>query len=423
MNGRAAKGDEMFNFLNVLAFLVVFIGFTAGGSFAQSREWQNISREIVAGICVLEDRADPQTIYLGTANGLYKTQDAGLNWKRVFNGRSIGVNQIAFDPSDAAHVLAGTSKGVYDSHDAGANWKNIFRSSNAYEADCRVVIAGVSALYAGTRQGLMVSADGGVRWNKESGALGKISILAIAADATKEGYIYVAACDGVYRKKISAGAWEKVLNAWMTENTDESDLLDPEALDVSPQGCAARSICVDPDNPGTVYLATTKGVLSSHDSAATWTDLPGSGLSVKDVRVVTAGPGGGLYAATRSDVYFFSGGTWQRVGNGIIAGMIQGLACGARNVYAACDTGLYFTGYNKPRIDPARAPEDFYSKGFPSIAAVHQAAIAYADVDIKKIAKWRRQARNKALLPSVGVGINKDTSELWHWEGGSTTKE
>ena len=28
----------------------------------------------------------------------------------------------------------------------------------------------------------------------------------------------------------------------------------------------------------------------------------------------------------------------------------------------------------------------------------------------------------KALLPQVSVGVDRNTADLWHWEGGSTTK-
>jgi hypothetical protein len=337
----------------------------------------------------------------------------------------MAINQIAFDTSDTARVFAATSKGVYASRDSGATWKNIFRSSNMYEANCRAIFAHLSSLYAGTDQGLMVSTDAGVHWNRESGLLGKSRVLGIAVDTANEGNIYVTACDGVYRRKITAGPWEKVYDARATENSpdqDESIVSVEDAAD-SLNSCAMRYVCADPCQAGTVYLATAAGVLVSHDSAATWDKLTESGFSAHDIRAVAVGQGSVLYAATRSDVFLYSGESWQRAGSGITARLIQGLIAGAEHMYAACDTGLYFIGNKKPGIDPSQEKEYSYAKGLPSIASVQRAAIAYADVDMGKIDQWRKQARNKALLPSVGVGINKDTSDLWHWEGGSTTKD
>ncbi|MFA5100548.1 MAG: hypothetical protein WC547_06680 [Candidatus Omnitrophota bacterium] len=399
-------------------------GCTADGVFAQGSGWQNISHEIIAGNCVQEDPANPLIIYFGTAKGLYKTEDAGSNWKNILRDRDMAINHILINPSHAAHVFAGTSKGVYASRDGGLTWKNIFRSSNEYEANCRAIIARSPLLYAGTDQGLFVSTDSGVRWNKESGALGKSSIVSIAADGTNDGHIYAAARDGVYRKKASASRWEKVFEARGTESDQEQDIRSDQA-DVNNDDPAGRirSLCVDPAQPGTVYLATASGVFSSRDSAVTWEKLTEFGLSSHDVRMVAVGNGSRLYAATGSDVFMYSSERWHRTGSGITARTIQGIAGGTDQLYAATDAGLYSIAYIKHESEPSPDSGDFYTGGLPPIAAVQRAAIAYADADIGKIHQWRRQARNAAFLPTFDVGINNDATDLWHWEGGSTTKE
>ncbi|KPK97353.1 MAG: hypothetical protein AMJ95_09360 [Omnitrophica WOR_2 bacterium SM23_72] len=58
----------------------------------------------------------------------------------------------------------------------------------------------------------------------------------------------------------------------------------------------------------------------------------------------------------------------------------------------------------------------------PTIRQVQQAAIEYAEVQPEKIKRWRKQATKKAVLPRVTIGVDRNTSDLWHWEGGSTTK-
>ncbi|HOW43288.1 MAG TPA: hypothetical protein P5110_01530 [Candidatus Omnitrophota bacterium] len=62
-------------------------------------------------------------------------------------------------------------------------------------------------------------------------------------------------------------------------------------------------------------------------------------------------------------------------------------------------------------------------RGLPDVRDVQQAAIRFADVDMGKITRWRRQAAKRAWLPQVRLGLDRDASELWHWEGGSTTKD
>ena len=60
--------------------------------------------------------------------------------------------------------------------------------------------------------------------------------------------------------------------------------------------------------------------------------------------------------------------------------------------------------------------------GEPEIGEVQEAAIKYAEVEPEKIILWRKQAAKKAFLPKVSTSVNRDTSDLWHWESGSSTK-
>jgi hypothetical protein len=35
---------------------------------------------------------------------------------------------------------------------------------------------------------------------------------------------------------------------------------------------------------------------------------------------------------------------------------------------------------------------------------------------------WRRQAARRAFLPKISTSVSRDTSDLWHWETGSSTR-
>ena len=58
----------------------------------------------------------------------------------------------------------------------------------------------------------------------------------------------------------------------------------------------------------------------------------------------------------------------------------------------------------------------------PSIHEIQQQAIKYAEVSPEKIERMRDAAKNKAWLPRLSVGADRNVTDLWHWEGGSTTK-
>jgi len=59
----------------------------------------------------------------------------------------------------------------------------------------------------------------------------------------------------------------------------------------------------------------------------------------------------------------------------------------------------------------------------PTINEVHQLAIDYAEVNQEKIANWRVLARKKALLPDLSVGLDRDASDLFHWNTGASPDE
>jgi len=88
--------------------------------------------------------------------------------------------------------------------------------------------------------------------------------------------------------------------------------------------------------------------------------------------------------------------------------------CAARGLFKT--NALYFKGQQAQRVISV------YFKDEPEISEVQRAAIKYAEVSPEKIERWRKQATKKAWLPQVSVGLDREASDLWHWETGSTTK-
>jgi hypothetical protein len=92
------------------------------------------------------------------------------------------------------------------------------------------------------------------------------------------------------------------------------------------------------------------------------------------------------------------------------------------NVYIVGKNGI-FMGSQKSKINfSSSGLIQEYLKTEPSIKNVQAAAIKYAEVSPEKIIQWRKGAAMKAMLPQVNVGLDRNTTDLWHWEGGSTTK-
>jgi photosystem II stability/assembly factor-like uncharacterized protein len=420
------RGADMNRVWTVPGCAAVFALCLSGALLAQDAGWENISHEIADGFCVAADIAQPQVLYFGTGKGLYKTDDKGLHWKNVLRDGDMTVNHIVADNSRAKCVYAATSKGIYASSDEGLTWKNIYRGTKEHASDCRALMVRGRIVYAGTEQGLLSSTDGGGLWSREPGPLGQKKISAIAADPADAGYMYAAASDGVYRRKNAGGAWERMLVVNAADNDRNTADAGTAAADTeSPeQDPFLRDIIVDPERPGALYLATARGVQESDDSAVTWRALPDAGLPDRNVRIVRAGKESCPYAVTKSDICSYRAGQWHRVCPAISAHMIRDAFFSAGEVFAACDSGLFSCSINDNQAAQPGGPGGIYAPAdLPDISRVQKAAITYADADMDKIREWRRQARHKALLPSVGFGVNRDTADLRHWEGGSTTKD
>ena len=243
---------------------------------------------------------DGATFYFGSVDGgVWKTIDAGVTWKPIFDGQpiaSIGALEVA--PSDSNILYAGTGEsdirsalssgdGVYKSTDGGQTWKNIglpdSRQISRIVVDPRnadvVYVGALGHAYApNNERGVFKSSDGGNTWTHvfDKGPSIGVSDLAIAAAAPNI---------------LFAGTWNAHRPPWST---------------YAPL-----------HGPG-------GGLYRSTDSGASWTQLTGSGLPDGDwgrvgaavtpdgkrvYALIEAGKKSGLY---RSDD---GGNTW-RLENG-----------------------------------------------------------------------------------------------------------
>lgn len=65
---------------------------------------------------------DPQVLYVGMKDGVYKSQDSGQSWNRVGEGLH-NVATLAIHPETGV-LYAGSSDGkVFKSSDGGAHWE------------------------------------------------------------------------------------------------------------------------------------------------------------------------------------------------------------------------------------------------------------------------------------------------------------
>lgn len=243
---------------------------TGGGFFFISDDagmtWQPAMRNLVANrvspYTLLQDRANPNTIYLGTNIGAFRSVDRGLSWthitppkpkpqpkKRAATTTRRGKKAAAVKPKaktepvetapvtppvDASGkvpalteqinvmvhtedgkngIIAGTDSGLYRTYDINAGWEKIyFGEAAAKEKVFTIYTSSVEpqTIWAGTAtSGLMVSRDDGETWQKVAGVPDDAPVSAIVVDPKRPERIYIGTMQTLYLSRDGGRTWQR----------------------------------------------------------------------------------------------------------------------------------------------------------------------------------------------------------------------
>jgi photosystem II stability/assembly factor-like uncharacterized protein len=389
---------------------------------ADGSAWEEIGRGCLNLNTVLVDKDNPDIIYIGSNNTVFKSQDCGQTWKSVLSvrGQNRNVNLLVSELQDKNALYAACGNGLFYSNNQGKYWKRIFTGRNYLENDCTSIVALPPVIYLGTRAGLFISKDKGLSWHKAAGKPGSSQIAAVAGNKNMPDIVYVVSSDGVFKSRDKGESWARIFTANLLENNGNSH----EALEEERETKFSnlRYILIDPNDSNILYLATSRGIFKSDDQGKTWQDFPGYGLLSQDVKFLLMSDGLELFALTKSSIYKYGNQRWQEISLGLASTDIRFIALDKRyNLYAACDKGLFKARGERDNATNADTLS-LYLKGEPDIRKVQEAAIEYAEVHPDKIKSWRKQAARKAILPQLSAGVGRNVTDLWHWETGSTAK-
>lgn len=247
------------------------------------------------------DPSNRLTLYAATNGGLFKTMDGGEQWTAINTGLGLSpgteVFVLAVDPATPKTLYAGVQGfqgGLFKSTDGGATWRAgntglVFPGTTFVQTVNALAIdpAAPNTLYAGAgSSGIFKTTDGGVTWNLSNNGITVLPVLALALDPRASGTLYVGVSGG-------GDAFAAKLNAQGTA-LDWLTYLGGAASD------DARGIALDKD--GNVYLG---GSTTSTDFP-TANPLQANYAGNTDAYVVKLNPTGSalLYAS-----YFGGGGT------------------------------------------------------------------------------------------------------------------
>lgn len=143
---------------------------------------------------IIVDHLKPKRLLLGTANGIYVSNDNANTWKAIRSSPQVTILRIARSEADTKLWIAGTEgQGVYLSKDNGKTWSPTAPSladKNVYAVavdpdDASKLAAG------GWGTGVWVSEDGGKSWSQRSAGLPSDNVTVMTFDGNKANRLYV----------------------------------------------------------------------------------------------------------------------------------------------------------------------------------------------------------------------------------------
>lgn len=179
--------------------------------------WQNVSDGKNGPVdfhAMAISTVDPKIVYGWFQGNLQRSDDAGSNWE-IVNRDHLFVS-LATDPADAQKVygISPNGEGVLMSIDRGVSWQSL---SQELEGGMVSVLAlnprnSMEMLtFAAKLGGLGKSTDGGETWQKISEKFGGATVLFIAYDAQNPGKLYLLTHENNIWKSIDGGAqWLKI---------------------------------------------------------------------------------------------------------------------------------------------------------------------------------------------------------------------
>jgi photosystem II stability/assembly factor-like uncharacterized protein len=224
-----------------------FTSTDAGKSWVQAKSL-DINRD--SPFTMLQDRIDPNTIYLGANRGIFKSIDRGVTWKllepppppkkkpvRKARGKAkpvavkkpveptpppdgpvVGpaltetVKVLAFTNDDRNGMFAGTDKGLYVTYDIAKGWEKLKLGEGIDE---NIFVVYTSPLVPGTiwvgtaSSGVIVSTDDGKTWTKTNAVPEDVPVSSIATDPKRPNYIYVGTTQAFYLSRDGGRTWNR----------------------------------------------------------------------------------------------------------------------------------------------------------------------------------------------------------------------
>ena len=206
---------------------------------------------VAGATAVAIDPSNPSSLFVGSPEGLHRSEDGGVSWIPVdsaFSGKAQTDTGIAISSSNPDIVYCATLGGLMKSDDAGKSWK---AAGVAGPVNCVAIHPfNPDIVYGGILGGAKKTEDGGTTWVDLVAGTDELNVLSIATDSLDPKVLYFGTDRGLYKSVDEGMSWTKL------------------GLDGS-----VDQVAISPADSTLVYAATSKGIFGSKDSGQAWSDL------------------------------------------------------------------------------------------------------------------------------------------------------
>ncbi len=269
----------------------VFISNDGGTTWTQNKSLDAVK---IAPFAILQDKVNPNTMYLGTSVGMYRSPDRGLTWTRLAAPKKTPVKKtttkkptakptttatttatvtaklipaldekvkVLTSTEDGKNgILAGTDSGLYRTYDITKGWEKISFGANIKQNIFAIYVSPQmpDKIWIGTAtSGLLMSEDDGKTWKTFTDIPQLVPVISINSDPNKPETIYVGTEQTLYLSRDGGKTWQR----------RGGNL---------PLG-KYTSILINPNNSNEIYVSSALesdgGIFYSTDTGANWKRL------------------------------------------------------------------------------------------------------------------------------------------------------
>ena len=291
-----------------------FTSMDAGKSWTQAKGL-DINR--VSPFAVLQDRVDPNRMFLGSNIGIFRSLDRGLSWTLMTppkpkpvraaakpRGKVVAkakaavkpkpeeikppveavaktvpaftekVKVLVFTEDEKNGIFAGTDNGLYRTYDIDKGWERLpfggGLNENVFAVHASPLVPGT--IWVGTAtSGVIVSNDDGKTWSKADGFPEGIPVSSITSDPKRPNYIYVGTTQSIYISRDGGRTWNRSRGTLLLGNY--------------------VSILIDPNNTDEIFAASALesdgGIFYSDDAGKKWKRIDSKDMKLPSRRVWT----------------------------------------------------------------------------------------------------------------------------------------